>query len=269
MSSDIRYPEFIKSLEQTKYPFVPTASLSNGSVFFLEGTFLDAHLYSVAGTGRYYISKVKVNSSSFVITIGDSTSANRLFGTVTLPVSDSSVSLKDEHGRAGGILVSEPSRLSLFSGWGVGEYTFEQGQTEFCVTCQMPIPDPGVTGFKLETGEVVSGRVWLVGDDGVVFNTVTTTNKQGDTVHLLQPNVVGDPLFLQRLCNPDNLFVPVNPIRTIRVINNATTYDCTPDAQGNFNLQMNDATAADAALRIRTTAEGILFEVEGSNTANG
>ena len=44
MSSDIRYPEFIKSLEQTKYPFVPTASLSNGSVFFLEGTFLDAHL---------------------------------------------------------------------------------------------------------------------------------------------------------------------------------------------------------------------------------
>ncbi len=267
MSSDIRYPEFIRSLEQTKYPFVPTASLSNGAVFFVEGTFLDAHLYAVAGSGRYYISTVKVTSSSFTITIGDSTSASRLFGTVFLPVTDYSIALKDEYGRSGGILVSEPVRLSLFSGWGIGEYTFTQDQTEFCVTCQMPIPDPGVTGFRLDNGDVVSGRIWLVGDDGVVINTATSTDKNGNPIRLLQVNVVGDPLFLQKLCNPDNLYVPVNPIRTIRVINNETTYDCTPDDQGNFNLQMNDATAADAALRIRTTTEGILFEVEGSTNA--
>lgn len=267
MSSDIRYPEFIRSLEQTKYPFVPTASLSNGSVFFLEGTFLDAHIYSVIGSGRYYISNIKVTSSSFTITIGDSTNASRLFGTVLLPVTDYSIALKDEYGRSGGILVSEPARLSLFSGWGVGEYAFNQNQTEFCVTCQMPIPDPGVTGFRLDNGDVVSGRIWLVGDDGVVINTATSTDKNGNPIRLLQVNVVGDPLFLQKLCNPDNLFVPVNPIRTIRIINNETTYDCTPDDQGNFNLQMNDATAADAALRIRTTTEGILFEVEGSTNA--
>jgi hypothetical protein len=267
VSSDIRYPEFIKSLEQTKYPFVPTASLGNNSVFFLEGTFLDAHIYSIAGTGNYYISSVQVTSSYFNITIGDSSEPARLSGKINLPVTDSYIALKDEYGRSGGILVSEPSRLALFSSWGLGTYSFDPEQTAFCVTCQMPIPDPGVTGFRLETGEIVSGKVWFVGDDGVVFNTATTTNKSGQPVTLMQTNVVGDPLFLQKLCNPDNLFVPVNPIRTIRVINNETTYDCLPDDQGNFNLQMNDATAADAALRIRTTAEGILFEVEGSNTA--
>ena len=267
MSSDIRYPEFIKSLEQTKYPFIPTASLTNGTVFFLEGTFLDAHLYSVDSPGRYYISKVKVTSGSFTITLGDSATSDRLFGTVLLPVEDSYVSLKDAYGRSGGILVSEPARLSLFSGWGVGEYLFDQEQTEFCVTCQMPVPAAGITGFKLENGDVVSGRVWLVGDDGIIINTASSTDKNGNPITLLQLNVVGDPLFLQKLCNPANLFVPINPVRTIRVINNQTTYDCTPDEYGNFNLQMNDATAGDAALRIRTTTEGILFEVEGSTNA--
>ena len=69
---------------------------------------------------------------------------------------------------------------------------------------------------------------------------------------------------MQRLCNPDNIFTPVNPVRIIRVVNGENVYDCVPDAQGNFNLQMNDALATDAALRIRTTYEGIVINVEGS-----
>lgn len=261
---NIRFPEFIASLENTKYPFLPTAKLSNGRVSFLEGTFLDAHLYAIASTGRYYISKVVVQSDQFTIYVGDSADPERLSATVAIPTVDNVLQLKDVHGRPGGVLVSEAVRLALVSAWGVGTHTFERGQTEFCVTCQMPVPDPGVTGLRLESGEILSGRVWLIGEDGVMLRTEQSTDRDGNPVMRLRADVIGDPLYLQKLCNPDELFTPANPIRIIRVINGATTYDCEPDAYGNFNIQMNDALAADAALRIRTTSEGIVFSVEGS-----
>jgi hypothetical protein len=261
---NILFPEFLASLEDTKYPFLPTASLSNGRVSLLEGTFLDAHLYSVNSSGRYYISKVVVSSDRFTLYLGDSRDAERLSATATIPLTDGVLRLTDVHGRPGGVLVSEPDRLALVSAWGVGTHVFERAQTEFCVTCQMPIPDPGVSGFRLESGEILSGKVWLVGEDGVVLRTETVLDRHGNEVSRLRVDVVGDPLYLQRLCNPDELFVPINPIRVIRVINGDTTYDCEPDVYGNFNLQMNDALAADAALRIRTTADGIVLNIEGS-----
>lgn len=265
---NIRFPEFIASLENTKYPFIATARLSNGRVSFLEGTFLDAHLYSVSSAGRYYVSRVIVRSDQFTIYVGDSADPLRLSGTAAIPLTDSIIQLKDVNGRPGGVLVSEPSRLALVSVWGVGTHTFERSQTEFCVTCQMPVPDPGVSGLRLESGEILSGRVWLVGEDGVLLRTEATTDKDNNPVLRLRVDVVGDPLYLQRLCNPDDLFVPINPIRTIRVLNGVTMYDCEPDAYGNFNIQMNDALAADAALRVRTTSEGIVLTVEGTTPNN-
>ena len=263
--SGIRFPEFLQSLESTRYPFNATASLSNGRVTLLEGTLLDAHLYAVTGTNRYYISRVEVTSGGFTLVIGDSGGADRLFGVVTFPITEAVVRLTDVYGRSGGLLVSEPARLALISAWGVGTHTFERTQTEFCVTCQMPIPDPGVTGFRLENGQVVSGKVWWLGDDGVILSTEDTQDAQGNSVPQIRADVVGDPLYLQRLCEPTTLFEPINPIRLIRVKNQGELlFECAPSEQGNIHLQMNDSLAADAALRIRTTPEGIIIEVAGS-----
>ena len=255
--SAIRFAEFRNSLENTKYPFIPSATLTNGNVSFLEGTFLDAHIYAISGSGNYYISSVVVTQNDITIYLSDSGSQNFISGTVELPVTTSEVPLVDSYGRSSGILISEPTRLAVLATWGLGTHTFESGQTEFCVTCQIPISDPGVTGFLLPSGEILTGRVWFVGEDGVVLSNNNTE---------IQINVVGDPLYLQRLCDPQELFNPVIPIRTIRVINGTYTYDCTPDATGNFNLQMNDSVTADTALRIRTTPEGIVFNIEGSTT---
>lgn len=260
----IRHPEYRKELENTKYPFVPTASLSNGTVSFFEGTFLDAHIYAVTGTSGYYISSVIVNSDSITINIGDSAEAALLSGAVSLPIENDVVRLVDSFGRSAGLLVSSIDRLAVLTTWGIGSYSFEAGQTAFCVTCCMPVPEIGVTAIRLESGELLSGKVWLVGDDGVVLQTVQKTDKNGNEVNLLQINVVGDPLFLQKLCNPEDLFTPVNPIRTIRVVQGDVSYECDADDFGNFNIQMNDSLASDAALRIRTTPQGIVFNVEGS-----
>ncbi len=259
-----RHPEFIDSFESTKYPFVPTATLSNGTSSYLEGTFLDAHFYATAGSESYYISSVTNTASDITILIGDLTAADRLTGTVNLPIVDSDVRFVDTNGRPGGVLISEPSRLAVLSSWGVGEHKFSKNQTEFCVTCQVPSANLGVTGIAA-SGGVVSGKVWLLGEDGVVLSSEQKTNSEGKTIEIIRVDVVGDPQFLQRLCESDNLFEPVRPIKTIRVCDNTGfCYDCTPDEQGNFNLQMNDSLAADTALRIRTTPEGIVVLVEGS-----
>lgn len=260
----IRFPEFLASLENTKYPFIPTATLNNGKVSLLEGTFLDAHVYTTVNFSRYYISEVTVESEKFTIYIGDESAPKNLHGEVLLPITTANVSLQDSYSRPAGILVSSPDRLAMLSGWGVGTHEFEREQTEFCVTCQMPIPAPGVTGFLLETGEILTGKVWFVGDDGVVLSATNVTDSQNNSVATLQINVVGDPLYLQRLCSSANLFTPVNPVRKLRIVNGANVYESLPDAQGNFNLQMNDSLASDAALRIRTTSEGIVINVEGS-----
>lgn len=260
----IRFPEFLDSLENTKYPFIPTATLHNGKVSLLEGTFLDAHVYATTSFFRYYISEVVVASDKFTIYIGDTTTPKNLHGEVSLPITTVNLQLQDDYGRPGGILVSSPDRLAMLSAWGIGSHKFEREHTEFCATCQMTIPNPGVSGFLLESGELLSGKVWFVGDDGIVISTLPPTSLQNNRVSTLQLNAVGDPLYLQRLCNPADLFTPVNPVRRLRIVNGENVYDCVPDAQGNFNLQMNDAAAPDAALRIRTTPEGIVINVEGS-----
>jgi hypothetical protein len=205
-----------------------------------------------------------VESSKFTIYIGDEAAPKNLYGEISLPITTANVQLQDDYGRPAGILVSSPDRLAMLSGWGIGIHVFERQQTEFCVTCQMPIPAPGVTGFLLETGEILSGKVWFLGDDGIVLSTSVVTDSQNNPIKILQMNAVGDPLYLQRLCNPSNLFTPVSPVRALRIVNGTNVNLSLPDAQGNFSLQMNDLTAADAALRIRTTSVGIVINVEGS-----
>jgi len=260
------YPELLPSLENTTYPFLPTASLSNGSVFFLEGTFLDAHIYAVNGVGNYYISSVQVSSKQIKFNLGDLSNADLISGTVDLPILDSVIELTDAFGRSAGMLVSEPSRLALFTTWGVGTHRFERSQTEFVITCQMPVPGAGVTGFVLPDGSFVTGHVWFVGEEGVVVRHEVGEDKEGNPVDLIRVDIVGDPLFLQKLCNPESLFVPVNPIKIVRVVADNQTFDCTPDEYGNISIQMNDALAADAALRVRTTDVGLVISVEGSAT---
>ncbi len=263
--TNIRHPEYRRELENTKYPFIPSASLSNETVSFLEGTFLDAHIYSSSDNFRVFISQVNITSTSVTLILSNDELEEIARGTFSVPVELSAIQLLDPFQKPAGILISEPSRLGLISAWGIGEYEFEPGATEFCVTCCMPVPQPGLRGLRLENGDILSGKIWIIGDDGVVVNTETKTNKAGELVEVMKLNVVGDPLYLQKLCDPENLFTPVNAVREIAVTQDGEElHNCEPDEHGNFNIQMNDGLVADPALRIRTTPDGILLQVEGS-----
>jgi hypothetical protein len=265
--TDVRYAEFLAELENTRYPFTAAASLTNRKVILLEGTFLDAHIYAAAGGSRYYLAQIKVTATQIEFTVGNFTDKAVATGVIPLPVQQNSVRLVDTLGRPAGILVSEPARLASVIAWGTGTQIFELEQTEFCVSCQMPVAPIGVTGFQLPDGQILSGKVWLVGEEGVIIQKVDVLNRQGETVSLIQPSVVGDPLFRQRSCNDNGQYVPQIPVQSIVAVNENDEdyeYPLTPDTYGNISINMYDGYAEKAALRIRTSTAGVYFEVAGT-----
>jgi hypothetical protein len=273
MSQEILYPQWRDQLEPTKYPFGSKASLRNAAGdTLLPAIFLDAHLYPIGAQDRLFVSHVTISHETVVLWIADSRLvdlASASFPTVNPP---DCLKILDLYGRPAGILVSERARLSIFQSWGVGDHVFNLGQTEFCATCCMPTPEVGVRGLLLADGTILTGNVWVVGDDGVVVRPETVNlpaacGQPARSLQVIRVDIVGDPLFRRRLCqaNP-TLFATPNPIQKIRVRAANTTFECSPDAYGNLSLQVNDAAASDTVLRIRTTPEGVVFEALGSKT---
>lgn len=273
MPERILYPQFRDQFEPTKYPFGDRASLRNSEGrIILEGTFLDAHLYPIGGREGIYLSSVVVTHQDVTLWIGDSVQKQLASGVITVPNFPDHVLLQDAYDRPAGILVSSPDRLAMFYTWGIGAHEFTPTQSQFAATCCMPTPEIGVRGIILEDGSIFTGKVWIVGDDGVVVRYETVMlpracNQPAETINVIRVDIVGDPLFRRRLCEDKELFTTPNPVRIVRIRNGDYVFECTPNEFGNMTIQMNDNLAADTVLRVRTTEEGIVFEAVGSKTA--
>lgn len=302
MPKEIRYPGFIPSLEDTNYPFSSDVSLTNAEGARVPNTaFLDAHLYPIGGTGGMYLSKVSVSYSAITLHIGDSSGADIASGSIALPITGEAsalngedadsqtlcVKLTDAYARPAGILVSDKLRIAEFSGFGVGDHTFIQQETEFVATVCMPTPEIGVRGIVLPDGSVMARNVWLVGEDGVVFRhgeTSVPNNSRacdGNTVYpTIRVDALGDPYFLRKLCFPVDLFSTPNFLKKIKVVNvqeNAVGEDTEVETEtsaaddstnnGRVFIQGNDSLAAKTALRVRTASDGTIeLFIAGSPT---
>ena len=269
----ILYPEFRKQFETTKYPFAEPCSLANGrGQTILEGSLLDAHLYPIGGGARLYLSRVEITTTRITFYLGDENTTNLASGMLLASQPTDNVVLHDARGLPAGVLVSEQVRLANFRAWGLGTFEFTSDQTEFCVTCCMPVPPVGVRGIILDDGTVFSGQVWIVGDDGVVIRHESTISPRGDGVFsaldTIRVDIIGDPLFRRRLCADASLFVTPNPIRQIDVINGSTRFQSTPVA-GRLTIQSNHALVEDPVLRVHPVSDGVVFEVVGSPSATG
>jgi hypothetical protein len=111
----------------------------------------------------------------------------------------------------------------------------------------------------------------LVGDDGVVFSVSDaqvpvpgTCEKRA--VRQIRIDVVGDPLFRRRLCQPNNLFQTPKFLKQLRVIGPNMDFTVLPDAAGNINMSVANDLAADTVLRITETEAGIEIGAVGSVT---
>ncbi len=263
------HPEWRAENEPTKYPFGSNATLTNDVDVIIEGVFLDAILYPIGGQERVFLSRVDVNHDTVTVTIGDLINPALAAGSFDLLAPPDRFKLEDEFGRPAGVLVSESIRLSTFQSWIVGTHVFTVDQTEFAATVAVPTPELGVRGILLDDGSLFTDEVFLVGDDGVVLSVEeseipTRCGVPARPISIIRVDIVGDPLFRRRLCDPNDLFVTPRFVETITFDDGKQKVKCGPDGVGDVKMTANNDLAEDTVLRIRATENGIVFEAVGS-----
>jgi hypothetical protein len=253
----------------TKYPFEDDATLANEfGRSFEESTFLDAAFYPVGGRAGLYISQVEITNTLATITVGDSDNDSRCSATFTLGSPPDELRFIDGVGRGAGVLISESLRLAVFQTWAVGIHEFGSTETGFVTACCMPVPAIGVQAIQLEDGTLLSGDVWIMGDDGVVLSCDTVElplDCDPDTEeiqYVIRVDIVGDPLFLRKVCAPGRFETP-RFLERITFQKGGKSYQCGPGELGNINISPSTHTAEDTILRVRATAEGLVIETAG------
>lgn len=191
------FPSFREQFQRAKFPFVDTATLkSDEGVELAESAFTDAMIHPVGGDETLHLSRIDVSSDQVVFWVGTRRNPLLASGTTSFPASGDTISLTDEYNRPAGVLVSDAVQLDAFFSWTPGTYNFSDRATRFCASCTTLLPDIGVQGFLLEDGTVISGHVYLYGEDGVVLSA-------GPDGCSIRVDVVGDPLFKQRACQEE------------------------------------------------------------------
>lgn len=266
----ILHPQWRDYNDPLSYPFADNMSLTNeDGIAIPQTTFIDASIYPVGGDTGLYLREVIIYTDSATFTIADDSSNSRCSGTMSLLDIPAAIRLTDAYGRAAGVLVSEPDRLAIFQAWSAGTYTFTAAQTAFAITCCLPTPEIGVRGILLADGTIMTGNVWLTGDNGIVLSCreVTTSDGPGGvprTYPAIRIDVVGNPLYKRKLCA--DTFTTPQFLKSIKVTDGLNEVVCTPNELGDCKITSGSALTADPTLRVRTTANGIVFETAGKKS---
>ena len=269
MTQRILYPEWREQNETTKFPFSVEATLrNNAGKFFLEGTFLDAHLYPLGAVDSLYIKQITVSQENIEIIIADK-DKEVCSGNLPTNSETGNITLTDKYGRPAGVLISDPIRLAIFSTWGNGNHLFTASQTLFATVCCTPLPAVGVRGFRLQDGSLWTGDTWLVGEDGVVFSveqqSKATACDPEAVEEVIRVDVVGDPLFRRKLCVPQSLFNSPNPVRYVSIRKDGVEIALCQPEDGVFSILRNNLEASASVLRINSTNEGLHISVVGES----
>lgn len=254
MAERILFPEFRDELEATKYPFGDMVTLTNGTVTIDRDTFLDATLYPIGAYGRLCLGRISVLAKKVTLYLTDEHGTERASAEFDPLLPPALLYFTDVWERPAGVLVSEALRLSRFSAWDTGDYEFDMTQTEFVPSCVIPLPEPGVRGVLSQANDLFTGDLWIVGDNGVVVSA------EGDTT--IRVDIVGDPLFVRKLCEQVERFTPPLFIKTIN--------HCPPDPYGNFHLIVGDHHSETTIVRIYPTdANTLRIEAVGQVVKEG
>lgn len=232
------------------------------------GVFADAALYAIGAVAGTYLSSFTVDHTEVTLTVGDANDPQRAAVSFPLLAPPDTLTLTDAQGRPAGLLVSSAAALGVFQSFGVGTQTFKPAQTPFAATVCFPTPEEGVRGFLLPDGSLLTGDVWLVGDDGVVVREVDldlSPLEQARPYRVVRIDVVGDPLFQRRLAGDS--FLSPRPLRRLRVQGSGGVgaFTLVPDETGNIRIAANNAAAVDTVLRVRTLANGLQISTVGAS----
>jgi hypothetical protein len=259
----LRHPQWRDGNSGNKYPFDDTATLVNAAGRAIDpDTFIDAAIYPIGGSVGMYISSVDVRADEITIFIGDSVLKSLCYCAFSPAQPAEELRIVDRFGRSAGVLVSKAVNLSVFSAWGAGVHVFLPTQTRFVASCCYPVPADTVIGFRLDDGSVVSGDVLLVGEDGIAFDCKTIEEwPASDANKAIQVSAVGDPLYRRKQC--PTLFSTPRFIREIAFQKGTQTIFVKPGEDGNVIIANGAAVIPDSVLRVRTSPQGVMFEVVG------
>lgn len=268
MSKRILHPEWRSVLAPVPYPFADDATLQNSAGDFLPfDVLLDLSLYLHGLAVGAYLSQVLIENDLATLTFGDSLTVSRASGSFNLLAPPEEIRLVDRYDRPAGVIVSEPLRLAVFQSWSPGLHEFTATQTPLVASCCVPISDVGVGGLLLDDGSLLSGDVWLVGDEGVVLECDTVIvpgdcQQAASEQKVVRVHIVGDPLFRRRLCAP-GLFQTPRFLEQIVFQSGPKSHVCTPSETGSVKIGLGSQDNDQPILRVRPTTDGLLIETIG------
>lgn len=244
--ADIFVQEFREQLANTRYPFTDLATLRAVTGEELaKDLFLDASLYPAGNLQALHIKTVTIVPRTAEISLAQPAGTVVATASLDLVSPEEILVFEDEHGRPAGIMVVNLDRVPELAGLPPGTYTFGPAAAPLAATCVIPTPWTGLQGVRLPNGEVLTGDVWLVGGEGVVLRTSDTSP------NTIRVDVVGDPLFRRRLCDPQELFTTPRFVTTIN--------HCAPDVYGNYNLTAGTRLHDAPVLRILPGNGGLVI----------
>lgn len=251
----IVFPEFRDVTENTKYPFIDSATLTDidNKLSIPQDIFIDANLYIPGVNSMVYISSIEVSDDKTVITIQDSDNATACIGTIynanSAPIDDYILPLYKDAYKVGALVIAG-NKVSYFKSLEKDTYKFEDTATAFLPSCVTMLPTMGITSVAVNDrteDNTVYGDIWFIGWHGVTLRT------QSGLDNSIRIDVMGDPLFTQAAF-PNTPYEMPMPVMTINGLS--------PDNYGNFNITTQ---AASDSLRINSTTNGLYIYMAGAN----
>jgi hypothetical protein len=233
----------------SRYPFTDASTLEGSNGILIEkDIILDAVIYIIGAIPPVYLKSITSEARLITITIANTDDSLVVTGSFDPFDSGDTIPLIDSYGRPAGLLVCDAERITRFRSWPFGVYTFDL-TAEFVESVVVPFPNKHLGGFVLPDGSMVTGDVWMVGEDGVVLR---------EDEGAIRIDLVGDPLFKRKLCTATGgsveLFVTPNYLKTINGIK--------PDEYGNFTITANNELAGDTILRIYPDSTNNVVKIE-------
>ena len=247
--TDIVFPEFRDEWESLNYPFSDNSTLTTTDGLVIDPSlFLDASVYPAGLSAGGRLVSITGTDTSIIFTVGDALSVNLATATLDKTSLPTVLPLQDSYNRSAGMFLIDPTLLAVIRTWSNGVHRFAVGTADFVASACIPSPAVAVEGVTTNGTELLTGEVWMVGDRGVVL---TKTPNQPE----IRVDVVGDPLFVRRLCAPVQQFTTPRFIQTIN--------GQKPDKNGNYNITVSNALTPDTILRIYAKDGALQIESAG------
>jgi hypothetical protein len=237
--------EWRNNNRNVNYPFSDAATLtSEEGVSFDRDSFDDARVYLTGSSGKIYIPRVNLVGSTVTIHVGDTVSGELARAVYDYNSPPDDLPIYDLYGRPAGVFVSSVERLAaLGTRFSQGDTSFRVEATEFAPSVAIGLPSVGVWGILLDDGNILSGDIWLVGEEGVVV-----WEEDG----FIRIDAMGDPYALLREC--EGLGQPLPVFCGLKTINGIA-----PDSNGDFKLLPGGNISTQPIVRITANGQGQLI----------